>query len=88
MASKIRLAAAALLSASTATNAAYNLVKDYSGQTFFDNWSYYGSYDNLTNGSSIFVRHYVRLWHAPTNGNGNVGAYIQVSCYPLTGLMN
>jgi hypothetical protein len=57
MATKIRLAAAALLSASTATNAAYNLVKDYSGQTFFDNWSYYGSYDNLTNGPSIFVRH-------------------------------
>lgn len=52
MATKLRFAAAALVSASHVTNAAYNLVKDYSGQTFFDNWSYYGSFDNLTNGPS------------------------------------
>lgn len=65
MASKICLAAVALLSASTATNAAYNLVKDYSGQTFFDNWSYYGSYDNLTNGDIIWVNQTVG--DAPSN---------------------
>ncbi|KIM25375.1 glycoside hydrolase family 16 protein [Serendipita vermifera MAFF 305830] len=52
---KLRTAAVALLSASQVTNAAYNLVKDYSGQTFFDNWSYYGSFDNLTNGDIIWV---------------------------------
>ena len=49
MSSKLRFAAVALVSASQVTNAAYNLVKNYSGQTFFDSWSYYGGFDNLTN---------------------------------------
>jgi len=55
MANKLRrLAAAVLLASITAANAAtYNLVVDYSGQSFFDGWSYYGSYDNLTNGPSL-----------------------------------
>ncbi|KAF9485088.1 hypothetical protein BDN70DRAFT_871784 [Pholiota conissans] len=30
--------------------ASFNLVKDYSGSTFFDEWDFYGSWDNLTLG--------------------------------------
>lgn len=26
------------------------LVKTYSGDTFFDDWTYFGTYDNTTNG--------------------------------------
>ncbi|KIM78459.1 glycoside hydrolase family 16 protein [Piloderma croceum F 1598] len=33
----------------------YHLLKDYSGQDFFDGWAYYGNFDNLTNGDAIFV---------------------------------
>jgi hypothetical protein len=29
---------------------AYNLVRDYSGQNFFQGWDFYGSWDNLTLG--------------------------------------
>lgn len=35
--------------------ATYNLVKDYSGEGFFDDWDFYGSFDNLTNGDAVFV---------------------------------
>jgi hypothetical protein len=35
-----------LLSSSTS----YDLVRDYSGTTFFDRWDFYGSWDNLTLG--------------------------------------
>lgn len=31
----------------------YDLVRDYSGATFFDRWDFYGSWDNLTLGTSI-----------------------------------
>lgn len=30
--------------------ASYDLVRDYSGTTFFDRWDFYGSWDNLTLG--------------------------------------
>ncbi|KAJ7109083.1 glycoside hydrolase family 16 protein [Mycena crocata] len=33
----------------------YDMVKEYSGSTFFDDWDFYGSFDNLTNGDAIFV---------------------------------
>ncbi|KIY52369.1 glycoside hydrolase family 16 protein [Fistulina hepatica ATCC 64428] len=33
----------------------YDLVKDYSGESFFDDWIFYGHYDNLTDGDAIFV---------------------------------
>lgn len=55
MSARLRFAVAALLSSSQLTLGAYNLVKSYSGQNFFDNWSYYGNYDNLTNGDIIWV---------------------------------
>jgi hypothetical protein len=42
--------AGVLLSLATASLAAYDLVKTYSGNSFFDSWSYYGHYDNLTSG--------------------------------------
>lgn len=32
---------------------AYDIVRDYSGASFFDGWDFYGSWDNLTNGKSI-----------------------------------
>ncbi|TFK99270.1 concanavalin A-like lectin/glucanase domain-containing protein [Pterulicium gracile] len=37
------------------THAAYNVVRDYSGSSFFDGWNYYGSYDNLTNGHTMYL---------------------------------
>ncbi|EGO23746.1 glycoside hydrolase family 16 protein [Serpula lacrymans var. lacrymans S7.9] len=40
----------ALVSAAT-----YNAVKEYSGSTFFNDWTFYNNYDNLTNGDAIFV---------------------------------
>lgn len=30
----------------------YDLVRDYSGSNFFDGWDFYGSWDNLTLGTS------------------------------------
>ncbi|KAM0750678.1 hypothetical protein T439DRAFT_342968 [Meredithblackwellia eburnea MCA 4105] len=54
----IRLRTTVALTLLTAANpawAAYSLLRDYSGSTFFDRWSYYGHYDNLTNGDTIFV---------------------------------
>ena len=35
---------------------AFNLVKDYSGNSFFDEWDFYGNWDNLTNGALILRR--------------------------------
>ncbi|KAI0339160.1 hypothetical protein BDW22DRAFT_1295682, partial [Trametopsis cervina] len=33
----------------------FTLVKDFSGKTFFDDWQFYGNYDNLTNGAVNYV---------------------------------
>ncbi|KAF5382697.1 hypothetical protein D9615_003072 [Tricholomella constricta] len=33
----------------------YNLVKEHAGSTFFDDWTFYDHFDNLTNGDTIFV---------------------------------
>ncbi|KAF8269396.1 glycoside hydrolase family 16 protein [Lactarius quietus] len=33
----------------------YGLVKEYAGSTFFDDWNFYGYYDNLTNGNAYYV---------------------------------
>ena len=45
--------AGVLLSLATSSLAAYDLVKTYSGNSFFDSWSYYGHYDNLTSGMQL-----------------------------------
>ena len=34
------------------TAACYDMVREYSGQSFFDRWDFYGSWDNLTLGAS------------------------------------
>lgn len=36
--------------ASAALAANFNLVKDYSGTDFFNDWTYYGHFDDLNNG--------------------------------------
>lgn len=41
--------------AATALAANFNLIKEYAGSTFFDDWDYYGHWDNLMNGNVIFV---------------------------------
>ncbi|OJA18491.1 hypothetical protein AZE42_08011 [Rhizopogon vesiculosus] len=33
----------------------YSLVREYSGQSFFNRWNFYGGYDNLTQGNAIWV---------------------------------
>ncbi|KAJ7081610.1 glycoside hydrolase family 16 protein [Mycena belliarum] len=33
----------------------YDMVKEYSGSTFFDDWNFYGKFDDLTHGDAIFV---------------------------------
>jgi len=33
----------------------YQLTKDYSGSSFFDDWQFYNNFDNLTEGDAIFV---------------------------------
>ncbi|KIY48424.1 glycoside hydrolase family 16 protein [Fistulina hepatica ATCC 64428] len=34
---------------------AYDLVRDYSGVSFFDRWDFYGNYDNLTSGDVWYL---------------------------------
>ncbi|KAF7299455.1 GH16 domain-containing protein [Mycena indigotica] len=48
------LSVAALIPFSLA-GTSYSLVKEYAGSTFFDEWDFYGHFDNLTNGDTIFV---------------------------------
>ncbi|CDO72163.1 Glycoside Hydrolase Family 16 protein [Trametes cinnabarina] len=35
--------------------AQYNLVKEYAGESFFDDWTFYNHFDNLTNGNVNFL---------------------------------
>lgn len=35
----------------SAANAAYTLARTYSGNSFFDAWTYYNYYDNTTSGA-------------------------------------
>lgn len=50
---KPTLALAALLTLTPAAvfGANFSLVADYSGNGFFDQWQFYGNFDNLTNGA-------------------------------------
>lgn len=43
------------LAVQVSATATYSLVRDYSGSSFFDRWTYYGKYDNLTNGDVTWV---------------------------------
>ncbi|KAJ7644461.1 glycoside hydrolase family 16 protein [Roridomyces roridus] len=43
------------LVSSTLCATTYDMVKEYAGSTFFNDWDFYGSFDNLTNGDAIFV---------------------------------
>ncbi|KAK0201545.1 glycoside hydrolase family 16 protein [Desarmillaria ectypa] len=38
-----------------AAGTTYEMVKEYAGSGFFDDWKYYDHYDNLTNGDATFV---------------------------------
>ncbi|KAI0671115.1 concanavalin A-like lectin/glucanase domain-containing protein [Trametes maxima] len=56
-----------------ATLAQYSLVKEYVGESFFNDWSFYNHFDNLTNGNVNFVGE-VDAFHnklAFTNDAGN-----------------
>lgn len=35
----------------------YSVVREYSDDTFFDRWTQFGSWDNLTNGACLSNRH-------------------------------
>ena len=43
----------------------YDLVRDYSGSTFFDRWDFYGSWDNLTLGVCVRSKFLVLLTFLP-----------------------
>ncbi|KIK98984.1 glycoside hydrolase family 16 protein [Paxillus rubicundulus Ve08.2h10] len=45
----------ALASVPSISATQYSLTKEYYGSTFFDDWTFYNYYDNLTNGDAIFV---------------------------------
>ncbi|KZT70709.1 glycoside hydrolase family 16 protein [Daedalea quercina L-15889] len=51
----VALAAAALYSGSALAATSYSLVKEYSGQDFFNDWVFYNQYDNTTNGDIVYV---------------------------------
>ncbi|GAA5881480.1 hypothetical protein JCM16303_005671 [Sporobolomyces ruberrimus] len=71
------IASLLLASSPLPAKAAYDLVKDHSGQTFFDGWEFYGHYDNLTNGDVNFVNQSASSPLAYINEAGN--AVIKVS---------
>ena len=48
---RLAIPLASTLLAITPAYAAYNLVKEYKGQTFFDGWDFYNNHDNTTNGA-------------------------------------
>ncbi|KAI0783415.1 concanavalin A-like lectin/glucanase domain-containing protein [Abortiporus biennis] len=43
------------LSLAIVASAQYNILKEYAGQTFFDEWNFYNNFDNLTNGNTNYV---------------------------------
>jgi hypothetical protein len=45
------MASLALCALCALQTAAYDIVREYSGSTFFDRWDFYGSWDNLTLGA-------------------------------------
>jgi hypothetical protein len=59
MSPRLHFVLAALLSSAQIAFGTYSLVTDYSGQNFFDSWTYFGAYDNLTQGmpANLFLDH-------------------------------
>lgn len=37
---------------------AYDIIKEYAGDSFFDDWDFYGSWDNLTLGAHFLFPNY------------------------------
>ncbi|KAJ7505750.1 glycoside hydrolase family 16 protein [Mycena galericulata] len=55
MPSSSSVALLALLLPTVLAATTYDMVKEYSGPNFFDEWNFYGHFDNLTNGDANFV---------------------------------
>jgi len=70
--------AAAMLSEVPRVHAAYDLVRAWEGQTFFDGWDFYGYYDNLTNGDAIWVNESVATTDRLAYVDGNGKAILKV----------
>ncbi|KAG7444204.1 glycoside hydrolase family 16 protein [Guyanagaster necrorhizus] len=49
------LVALSVVACELAAGTTYEMIKEYAGSGFFDDWDYYDNYDNLTNGDAIFV---------------------------------
>ena len=63
------LAAILLSAGSLAVDATtYTLAKEYVGTNFFSDWSYYGSWDNLTGGAHSALS---RVWSELSNGSSS-----------------
>ena len=54
-----------------AASALYHPVREYAGSTFFDRWTYYGNYDNTTQGECCFFFYYSGFLN-DTRRTGNV----------------
>jgi len=68
----------AVLSVVPGARAAYDLVEAWQGQSFFDGWQFYGSYDNLTNGDTIWVNQSLATSSHLAYVDGNGKAIIKV----------
>ena len=67
--------ASVMLSEVPSVHAAYDLVRSWEGQTFFDGWDFYGYYDNLTNVSPLWSDQQMTL--SPNVGRRNLGKPIR-----------
>lgn len=47
-----------LVLALAACVSAYDIIKEYAGDSFFDDWDFYGSWDNLTLGAHFLFPYY------------------------------
>lgn len=52
-----------------AAGTTYEIIKEYAGSGFFDDWEYYNNYDNLTNGDATFVGSGSDLTYIDSNTN-------------------
>jgi len=68
---------ATLLSLAGAT-LGYELIHDYSGDTFFQGWDYYGKWDNLTLGNATYLSQEAAMQQNLTYINGAGNAIIKV----------